>query len=61
MVDTIGLNDKTFVDNFRTPHTEKLHVVERFKLVDGGKKMRVDITFEDPGRLQRAVVGDAAL
>ena len=48
VVDTIGLNDKTFVDNFRTPHTDKLHVVERFKLVDGGKKMRVDITFEDP-------------
>jgi hypothetical protein len=48
VVDTIGLNDKTFVDNFRTPHTEKLHVVERFKLVDGGKALRVDITFEDP-------------
>src|SRR6185369_11001427 len=48
VVDTIGLNDKTFVDNFRTPHTDKLHVVERFKLIDGGKKMRVDITFEDP-------------
>jgi hypothetical protein len=49
VVDTIGLNDKTFVDNFRTPHTDKLHVVERFKLVDGGKAMQVDITFDDPG------------
>jgi len=48
VVDTIGLNDKTFVNNFRTPHTEKLHVVERFKLVDDGKAMQVDITFEDP-------------
>jgi hypothetical protein len=48
VVDTIGLNDKTFVDNFRTPHTEKLHVVERFKLVDSGRAMRVDITFDDP-------------
>jgi hypothetical protein len=48
VVDTIGLNDKTFVNNFRTPHTEKLHVVERFKLVDGGKAMQVDITFDDP-------------
>ena len=49
VVDTTGLNDKTFVNNFRTPHTDKLHVVERFKLVDGGKAMHVDITFEDPG------------
>jgi hypothetical protein len=48
VVDTIGLNDKTFVNNFRTPHTEKLHVVERFKLADGGKAMQVDITFDDP-------------
>ncbi len=48
VVDTIGLNDKTYVNNFRTPHTEKLHVVERFKLVGGGKAMQVDITFEDP-------------
>jgi hypothetical protein len=48
VVDTIGLNDKTFVNNFRTPHTEKLHVVERFKLVNGGKAMQVDIAFEDP-------------
>jgi hypothetical protein len=48
VVDTIGLNDKTFVDSFRTPHTEKLHVVERFKLVDGGKVLQVNIVFEDP-------------
>src|SRR6266852_8051208 len=47
VIDTIGLNDKTFVNNFRTPHTDKLHVVERFKLVDGGKAMQVDVTFED--------------
>jgi hypothetical protein len=48
VVDTIGLNDKTFVDNFRTPHTEKLHVVERIRLIDGGKAMEVNITFDDP-------------
>jgi hypothetical protein len=47
VVDTIGLNDRTFVDNFRTPHTEKLHVVERFRLLDGGKAMQVDVTFDD--------------
>ena len=48
VVDTIGLNDKTFIDAFRTPHSQKLHVVERFKLVDGGKAMQVNITLEDP-------------
>jgi len=49
VVDTIGLNDKTFVDNYRTPHTTALHVVERFKLVDGGKTLEALITIEDPG------------
>jgi hypothetical protein len=48
VVDTIGMNDKTFIDAFRTPHSEKLHVVERFKLVDGGKAMQVNITLDDP-------------
>ncbi len=48
VVDTIGLNDKTFVDNFRTPHTEKLHVVERFKLIDGDGALEVNIKIEDP-------------
>jgi hypothetical protein len=49
VVDTIGLNTKTFVDNYRTPHTEQLHVIERFHLINGGKTMQVDIHVEDPG------------
>jgi hypothetical protein len=48
VIDTIGLNDKTFVDNYRTPHTEKLHVVERWKMIDDGKMLEVDIRVEDP-------------
>jgi hypothetical protein len=48
VVDTIGLSTKSFVDNYRTPHTEKLHVVERFKLIDGGKQMQINITVDDP-------------
>jgi hypothetical protein len=47
VVDTIGFNDKSFVDNFRTPHSEKLHVVERFSLVDGGKALEVNVRVED--------------
>ena len=48
VVDTIGLNDKTVVDVYRTPHTEKLHVVERWRMVDGGKAMEVIFTVDDP-------------
>jgi hypothetical protein len=49
VVDTIGLSTKTFVDNYRTPHTEQLHVVERFKLSGDGKTIEVLITIEDAG------------
>ena len=49
VVDTIGINDKTYIDNFRTPHTEKLHVVERFRMIDDGKTLEANIRIEDPG------------
>ena len=48
VVDTIGLNDKTGLDVYRTPHTEKLHVIERIRLVEGGKKLEIHVTAEDP-------------
>jgi hypothetical protein len=48
VVDTIGLNDKTFIDNYRTPHTAKLHVVERYKLIEDGKALQVTFRVEDP-------------
>ena len=49
VVDTIGLNDKTYVDNYRTPHTDKIHVIERFKLIDGGNILQDTLWVEDPG------------
>ena len=48
VVDTIGLNDKTETDKFGTPHSDKMHVIERYRLIDGGKAMRVDFTVDDP-------------
>jgi len=47
VVDTIGLNDKSFIDNFRTPHTDRLHVVERIRLIDGGAALEANIRVED--------------
>jgi hypothetical protein len=54
VVDTIGLNDKTFVDNFRTPHSDKLHVVERYRLVEGGPISRDRGSDGGPGGLHPA-------
>jgi len=49
VIDTVGFNDKTYVDGFKTPHTTQLHTIERFHLVDGGKELQVDVHVEDPG------------
>jgi len=49
VVDTIGLSTKTYVDNYFTPHTEQLHVVERFRMIEGGRTLEVKVHVEDPG------------
>jgi hypothetical protein len=49
VVDTIGLStENSYIDNFRTPHTGKLHVVERFTIESSGKNMSAIVTVVDP-------------
>jgi hypothetical protein len=49
VVDTIGLSTKnSYIDNFRTPHSEKLHVVERFTIDPDGKNLTALVTVDDP-------------
>jgi len=48
VVDTIGLAAKGPIDNWRTPHSDSLHVVERFRLTGDGKILEVQIAMEDP-------------
>ena len=64
VVDTIGFNDRTVLDSYMTPHSDQLHVIERYHLVkdapkgkaeaqgDGfvysGETLRIDFTIEDP-------------
>ena len=48
VVDTIGLStNMSFIDMFRTPHSEKLHVTERFKLTADGKFLEAFVKVED--------------
>jgi hypothetical protein len=48
VIDTIGQNDKTVLDPYRTPHSDKLHVVERWRMVDGGQALEAVFTVDDP-------------
>lgn len=53
VVDTTGIRKTQFsvVDRFGTPHTEELHVIERYKIIEvnGNAALRVDVIVEDPG------------
>jgi hypothetical protein len=37
------------LDGFGTPHTEQLHVIERFHLIEDGNVLEANIHIEDPG------------
>jgi hypothetical protein len=49
LVDTIGLDGRTPVDGFGTPHTTQLHVTEGFHLIEDGQVLEVNVHVEDPG------------
>jgi hypothetical protein len=49
VIDTIGQTDRTFADNYRTPHTAAMHVIERWKLAADAKSVDVSVNVEDPG------------
>lgn len=47
VVDTAGYNDRTWLDLTGHPHTESLHVTEKFRRLNTGQ-MKVEMTFDDP-------------
>ena len=47
LIDTVGFNDKGWLDGMGHPHSEALHVVERFHRRDFGH-MDMQVTVDDP-------------
>ena len=60
VVDTVGLNDRSWLDQLGHPHTEKLHFIERYRRVDD-KTIQVDMTVDDPGAYTKAWPGRRTL
>ena len=48
VVDTVGFNEKFWIDRGQAPHTEKLHLIEKFTRTDMNN-MTYELTVEDPG------------
>jgi hypothetical protein len=47
IIDTIGFNDKTWIDQVGHPHSDALHLVERIRRTTPDM-LQIDITFDDP-------------
>ncbi len=47
VVDTVGVHEGTWLDDNGHPHSDALHLIERFHRVDFGH-MEVEITIDDP-------------
>ena len=51
-VETVGFNDKTWLDSTGKPHSDEMHLTERYRRPDLGH-MNVEITIDDPKALTK--------
>jgi hypothetical protein len=52
VVDTVGFNDKTWLDSTGKPHSDQMHLTERYRRPDLGH-MNVDVTIDDAKALTK--------
>ena len=52
VVDVVGFNTQTWISGVGSVHTERLHVVERYRFVDS-QTVVMEATVEDPGALTK--------
>jgi hypothetical protein len=52
VVDTVNINDKSFIDDEGEAHSNKEHITERYRKIDGGRQIELTMTIEDPVTLE---------
>ena len=60
VVDTIGFNESFWIDRGQIPHTEQLHLVEKYTRTALGS-MRYELTVDDPGAYTAPFTGTSNL
>jgi Carboxypeptidase regulatory-like domain len=48
VIDSVSFDDRSWLDTAGHPHTEKMHVIERFRRPDLGH-LEIEFTIDDPG------------
>ncbi len=54
VIETTGFDDSTMLDNAGLPHSEGLHLTERYRLSPDGKHLHLGLTIEDPKTFTQA-------
>jgi len=52
VVDTIGINDKSFIDDEGEAHSNQEHLTERYRKINGGREIELTMTVDDPVTLE---------
>ncbi|MGA2879823.1 MAG: hypothetical protein ABSG13_12805 [Bryobacteraceae bacterium] len=60
VVDAVGFNDKTWLDDAGHPHTERLHVIEKYTRT-GAASMKYEVTIDDPGAYTKPWTSSSSL
>ncbi|MGC1457108.1 MAG: hypothetical protein WA825_02395 [Steroidobacteraceae bacterium] len=59
VIDSSGFDDSTLLDNAGLPHSEALHLTERYELSQDGKHLHLKYTIDDPKTFTQAWSGQA--
>jgi hypothetical protein len=60
VVDSVGFNDRTWLDDSGHPHTEQLHVIEKFTRT-AALTMKYEVAIDDPGAYTRTWTSSSSL
>ena len=60
VVDTVGFNDVTWLDDAGHPHSERLHVVEKYTRTDP-MTMKYEVVIDDPGAYTQSWTSSSTL
>ncbi len=52
VVDTVAVDDRSFIDDEGSSHSTKLHLIERYTKLDGGAELQLIMTVGDPVTLE---------
>ena len=57
VVESVGYDDRTWIDHFGNPHSDQMHLVERYRRIDKDT-LKVDMTLTDPKTYTKPWVAD---